>query len=187
MDLKQIIDRCKQNHRLSQQQLFERLYSYGFQMAMRYTHHREEADEVLSNTFLKVFTHIKKYDDALHFIPWFKKILIHTAIDYLRHKKLDIVTYEISTALEFADDSECEIDTSLEVLPLIQKLPVMYRTVFNLAVFEEYSHEEIGLMLGINASTSRSNLSRAKALLKKWLALESSQTSPPFLRKVKGE
>jgi RNA polymerase sigma-70 factor, ECF subfamily len=184
-DLKHIIEQCKKMHKPSQQLLFEQLYSFGHHICMRYAKTKEEADEVLSNAFLKVFLNIQKYDETYDFLPWFKKILINCSIDFIRQNKNKIATVELSIEIDSESFDEFEVDENIPLLSMLQQLPTMYQAVFNLYVMEEYSHEEIGSMLGINPSTSRSNLTRAKIALKKMIEQESMQGKAPLIRKLK--
>lgn len=186
-ELEHIIDQCKKMHKLSQQLLFEKMYSYGHHISMRYTHNNADAEEVLSSSFLKVFLNIHKYDETYDFVPWFKKIVVNTAIDFLRLNKNTLFTIELTDEVDCETMDDFVIDNEVQIMPLLQKLSPMYQMVFNLYIMEEYSHDEIGLMLGISASTSRSNLTRAKAVLKKMIIQETHQDKISFIRKLKFE
>ena len=122
---------------------------------------------MLNDGFLKVFEHIGWFDDRLPFLPWFRKIIVNAAIDHYKsnrryyvHKDAYSVEVEI---LDTQNLNTCDVD---DLMNLLNELPEMYRLVFNLYEIEGYSHQEISDVLGIGVSTSRSNLTRAKKLLR---------------------
>ena len=167
-ELVQIIKGCKNNKRNAQELLYKNYHSYGLNVCMHYSGDRSEAEDILIEGFYKVFTKIDQFDVKNDFKPWFRKILVNTAIDYYR-KHHKIKTYE---DLLYVEEESLEL-TGLDhlnfddLLALLNKLPTQYRLVFNLYVIEGYSHEEISEKIGIGFSTSKSNLSRAKAALRK--------------------
>ncbi len=133
-------------------------------ITLRYTTSREQAVSILNDAFMKVFDNISGYDIKRPFKPWFRKIVVNTAINhYQKNSKLPT-----SVSLELIGD---EIDPSetiisgisyREIIKLIQELSPTYRTVFNLYVIEGFKHHEIAEILGISVGTSKSNLSKAK-------------------------
>ena len=163
----QILNGILQNDRKCQELLYKQFYSYGMSVSLRYTNNRDEAVEVLNDGFMKVFSHISQYDTDKNFTAWFRRILINTAINYhkknIKHHHLGLEKLPESPGLQQSALDELSYQ---EMILLIQKLPLAYRTVFNLYVIEGYSHEEIGTMLNISVGTSKSNLSRARAHLK---------------------
>lgn len=168
----QMIEGCKRGQLNSQRCLYEHFYGYGLSIALRYAQHREEAVEILNDTFLKFFSKLNQYKPAQPFKPWFRQILIHTAIDYHRvhHKFPTPIDIDSVTKLLIDNDTPLPIVFPNEdVLPFVQSLPPQYRLVFNLFVMEEYDHKEIAAQLGITESTSRSNLARAKEKLKEMI------------------
>ena len=136
-------------------------------IAMRYVDTKEDAIEILNDGFLKVFTHINSYNDTYDFKPWFKTIMVNTAINFVRKMK----KFKVETDLEEARNHQLS-DHILEkigykdLLDLVQALSTSYRTVFNMYVIDGFKHEEIADKLGITVSTSKSNLSRAKERLR---------------------
>ena len=155
--------------------LYEHFFGYGMNIGLRYSKNREEAEEVLNNAFLKVFTHFDKYDPTLPFRTWLRRILINSAIDYFRANQKYPVLLELHTSNDVSDESlpMPHLAPGEDMLPIVQELPPAYRMVFNLYVMEEYSHDEIGELLGISASASRSNLARAKEKLRAMLLKKS--------------
>lgn len=167
--LLKIIKGCKRNERSHQEDLYRKFFSYGLTVSMHYTNDRAEAEDVLNEGFYKVFKKINQFDESENFKPWFRKLLVNTAIDYHRkYNKLQIVEDALHMHYE-----ESNISTGLDklqfddLLKALQALPNQYRLVFNLYVMEGFNHEEISEKLGIGVSTSKSNLSRAKAILRK--------------------
>lgn len=166
-----VIEGCLRGDRLSQKSLYQTYYGYGMSVCMHYLSDREEAVEVLNTAFMKVFKNIKKYDITQAFKPWFRRIVVNSAIDQLRLRKMieDREDLENATYASVEEEATSKIAYQ-DLLKLIHNLSPAYRTVFNLHVIEGYSHDDISGMLGISVGTSKSNLFKAKAHLK--LALE---------------
>ncbi|MEO1448459.1 MAG: RNA polymerase sigma factor [Bacteroidota bacterium] len=177
-----LLEGCKKHDRCSQKRLYETFFAYGMSIALRYSKSKDDALEVLNDSFLKVFLHIERYDPAYAFNSWIRKIIVHTAIDHYRSS-----TAYTARVISMADSFEPGDGTNLDwqhtaerdFLPLIQRLPPAYRTVFNLYVMDGYKHAEIARILNISEGTSKSNLARAKAKLKSWI------TAPPKNREEK--
>ena len=136
---------------------------------------REEAEEALNDSFLKVFSRLGQYNAAYSFKTWVRQITVNTCIDRLRKKRNLIPWLDLSLFLNHTPLISEELpellsnDDQTPVLPILQKLPPRYRAVFNLYVFEEFSHKEIAAKLSISEGTSKSNYARAKAILRKHL------------------
>ncbi len=141
-------------------------------VCLRYTSNREEAVEVLHDSFMKVFTKIHQYDENQAFKHWFRRILINTAINhYKRENKHNNKTETLSSAMQVKgheEDAVAQLNYQ-EMIQVIQQLSPVYRTVFNLFVIEGYGHEEIAEKLEISEGASKSNLSRARAKLRELL------------------
>jgi len=166
-ELPEIILGCYRNQRDSQNALYRLYYAYGMSIAIRYVGSEAEAITILNDTFLKVFSHIKKFDRTQPFKPWFRKILVNTAINFVKKQQ----RYKMEVNLDEADKvpSREEILSKINYKDLIntlQSLSLAYRTVFNLYVIDGFKHSEIAEMLGITVSTSKSNLTRARIKLK---------------------
>lgn len=166
-ELPEIILGCCRNQRNSQNALYRLYYAYGMSIAIRYVDSEDEALTILNDAFLKVFNHIKKFDKAQPFKPWFRKILVNTAINFVKKKQ----RYKMEVNLDEAEriPSREEILSQINYKDLIitlQSLSLAYRTVFNLYVIDGFKHSEIAEMLGITVSTSKSNLTRARLKLK---------------------
>lgn len=141
-------------------------------VCMRYARNKEEAEEILHEGFLRVFTYIKKFRGEGSFEGWIRKIMVNCAIAaYKGSAKLYAVNSSMDLLHEPADDFNVEaaLDNK-EIMALVQELPAAYRLVFNLYVFEGYKHREIAAMLNIAEGTSKSNLSDARSILRKALS-----------------
>ncbi len=178
-DLSKLIRGCTRRDRASQKALYKHFYSLAMGICSRYSQNREDAKEVLNDGFMKVFTHIRKYDVNRPFTSWFSKILVNTAINHYKKN----LKYQLHQELTMAKSLKQEEDvlsgiSYQEVLAMVQELPAAYRMVFNLFVIEGYKHREIAQQLGITTGTSKSNLSRAKehlrVVLKDYFELENN-------------
>lgn len=162
--LKEIIHGCRKRDRRSQKKLYKKFYGYGMSITLRYADSRDEAAEILNDAFMKVFTNIEKYDDNREFKPWFRRIVINTAINRYHQTKQERTLEELSLVKETAGRQET-ITSSLsyqEIIEMIQQLSPAYRAVFNLYVIEGFKHREIAEILDIKVGTSKSNLAKAK-------------------------
>jgi len=166
--LKQLIAGCRKNDTASQKALFLNLYDYGMSIAVRYGINRQDAEEITSDGFYKIFKKINTYDHEKPFKLWVRRIIINTGIDYYRrHKKrLEVLA---NTNTESYNEGEAKLDQEY-LLNLLSKLSPGYKMVFVLSVIEGYTHEEISKKLNISVGTSKSNLFKARSNLKKMIA-----------------
>ena len=167
--LQLILEGCRNNNPLSQRKLYEYYFGIGMNIAMRYGKNREEALEILNDGFLKIFRYIDRYDSAYPFKVWLRKVIANAGIDYYRAQKNKLSFSELTEIHSEMEDNVPmpTISNKEDMLPVIQQLSPAYRLVFNLYVMEEYKHHEIAEKLGISVGTSKSNLARAKAKIKK--------------------
>jgi RNA polymerase sigma factor (sigma-70 family) len=174
-ELQRIIDGCIEQDRHSQELLYKKLYAFAMKICLRFADNKYEASEVLNEGFFKAFTNIEKYDQNLPFKSWLAKIMHNASIDYYRSniRWSQFVDLEKSNTKMSDTNVEHKLDYE-DLLSIIQQLPPAYRIVFNLHVVDGYSHEEIAEMIGINASTSRSNLHKARMKLQQMLAVPHS-------------
>jgi RNA polymerase sigma factor (sigma-70 family) len=171
-----LIDGCCKNDRNSQRELYHFLYGYAMKICYRYTSQQHEAEELTSESFVKLFKNIKLFDvnrqanvDAL-FKAWFKRIIINTCIDHLRRNHAMLNGHVHSNDGENVPDTgETGIDrlSYEEIVEAIRQLSPVYKTVFNLFVIEGMTHEEIAAQLDISVGASKSNLSKARNNLRK--------------------
>ena len=163
-----IIKDCQKKKSGSERQLYEHFFSYGMSVSLRYTASYEEATEVLNDSFMKVFKRLKDLKNE-PFKPWFRRIIINTATDlYRKNKKYDFLQHpEDLESLEVSAEELITAQLSYQdLLALVQQLTPSYRAVFNLYAIDGYKHEEIAKVLKISVGASKSNLSRAREMLK---------------------
>ncbi len=165
MGLDQLIHDCQNNDSKAQEQLY-RLYSPKlFGICLKYSRNYAEAEDNLQDGFLLIFEKIKQFSFKGSFEGWIKRLIINYVLQQYRAEPfLNLVDENIADDVEIDFDDQ---DTTMEYLMLIiQELPNRYRLVFNLYVMDDYSHKEIAEMLEISVGTSKSNLARAKMILK---------------------
>lgn len=165
MILEQLINECTKNNTKAQEQLYHLLAPKLFAVCLKYSRSYEEAQDNLQESFLVIFDKIKQYKNIGSFEGWAKRIVINYTLQQYRNQRVFEI---ISEKIPDTDDVEIDDENlSIEFLTeIIQSLPDRYRLVFNLYVMDGYPHKEIAEMLGINIGTSKSNLARAKAILK---------------------
>lgn len=169
-----LLDGCLQGDRRSQELLYRQFYGYAMGLCLRYARGKEEAKEILNDGFFKVFTKIESFDRERSFKTWLGRVMINTALDQYRREARHQVYEDMSTAAHVAIDDHIVSQLSYqELIELVQQLPPAYRLVFNLAVLDGYTHEEIATKLDISVGASKSNLSRAREKLKVMLSKKS--------------
>jgi len=165
----QIIELCAKHDRKAQQILYDRYSRLLLGVCLRYAGDKAEAEDILQDSFLKIFFSIKDFSGSGSFVGWLRKVAVNTAITHY-HKNLkyryhleieEYVSIETGVA-SFEDD----FYTSDELYRVLNELPTGYRMVFNLYAVEGYKHKEIAEMLGIDTNTSKSQYSRAKAVIR---------------------
>ena len=163
----QLIESCIKGDRASQKVLYDRLAARMFPVCIRYVGDRELAEDVLQDGFVTLFTRLDTYKGEGSFEGWARKIFVTTALMNLRKKD----ALKMSDDLEAARSLKAETSSQIqnlgykELMNMIMELPAGFRTVFNMYAIEGYSHKEIGEMLGISETTSRTQLSRARISL----------------------
>lgn len=163
----QLIDSCIKGNRASQKALYDLLAARMFSVCMRYVGDRDLAQDVLQDGFVTLFTHLESYKGEGSFEGWARKIFVTTALMSLRKKDALKMSDDLEVARGLKSETENQIQSLgyKELMSLIMELPPGFRTVFNLYALEGYSHKEIGDMLGISETTSRTQLSRARLWL----------------------
>ncbi len=166
-----LVEGCLKGNRVSQKELYQHFFGFAMSLCLRYTTHPEEAQEILNDGFMKVFTKIHTYNAERPFIFWLRRIMINTAIDYYRRQPPDAYSIDIDEVRTISTKQADAIEelNEKELLKLVQELPPAYRMVFNLYVMEGFKHEEIAQQLGIHVGTSKSNLAKARKYLQKKL------------------
>lgn len=179
MPLEDIIQGCRHGNIAVQKLLYKRYYSLFMVMCLRYVAVREDAEEVLNNAFLRIFKYINKFNNTGSFEGWMKRIVVNCCLDFVKRNQsqqgkifslhsdfndgfgMNAVPSENSVTEEKYDKDY--------LLGLLQNLPDSARLVFNLYVFEEYNHKEIGEALNMAERTSQAHLAKARQLLSQQL------------------
>lgn len=165
MSLDQLIEGCKRNDTQAQSQLYKLYASKLFSVCLKYSRNYVEAEDNLQDAYLTIFKKIGQFKSKGSLEGWMKRITINTALqryrsvgvfDIINEDQIEDVTIEV-------DDDDMSIDYLLNI---VQELPDRYRLVFNLYALDDYSHKDIAAMLNISTGTSKSNLARARMILK---------------------
>jgi RNA polymerase sigma-70 factor (ECF subfamily) len=146
---------------------------------MRYVNSQFEAEDILISGFMRVFDKIEQYKHEGSFEGWLRRVMVNEALGYIRKNKSIYLEVEIEK-VAYTKEANTDASTHLEaedLLKLVQRLPQGYKTVFNLYAIEGYSHKEIADMLQISENTSKSQLSRARALLQQYLESTEKKTA----------
>jgi len=168
----QLVEQCLSGQRSAWQALYEQYKTPLFRLCLRYAANRQEAEDWLQDAFIKAFDDLAQYRGGGPLGAWLRKVTLNAVLQNLRKKKTLFADTDIATLPEKGSedlDILAEIDAQ-HLVAILQKLPDGYRTVFNLYVIEGYTHEEIATMLGIQSGTSKSQLSKAKAMLRNVLS-----------------
>jgi RNA polymerase sigma-70 factor (ECF subfamily) len=167
-DLKQIINECASGNARAQEKLYRMFAPKMFGVCLRYAKDRSEAEDNLHDGFIKVFSNIKSFRHEGSFEGWMRKIMVNVSLGRLREKQV-LYTVEDIGEYDTAQDTNNILEQleANELLKLIEELPPGYRAVFNLYVIEDMSHKEISETLGLSVGTSKSNLARARDILKR--------------------
>ena len=173
MIYKQLIEQCQQQHAKAQAELYKIFAPKLYGVCLKYCSNKSIADDLFQDAFITIFNKINQFKHKGSFEGWAKRITINTVLQHFKKQKFH---QEINDNLITDENEEFEIeDENLNLnylLELIKELPNQYRLVFNLYVLDGYSHAEISEALNISTGTSKSNLSRAKQLLRKRIESE---------------
>jgi RNA polymerase sigma factor (sigma-70 family) len=158
---------CLQNNASSQEELYNRFSPRMLGVCYRFAKNREDAEDMLQEGFIKVFTQIHQYRNEGALEGWVRRIVVHTCINILKKNKKfsDSVDISYANGIHVTEENIPSIVQAKQVVECIRLLPIGYRTVLNLYAIEGFSHKEIADMLDIEESTSRSQYTRAKAML----------------------
>jgi RNA polymerase sigma-70 factor (ECF subfamily) len=177
-----LIDGCLKGDRRSQQAVYKMFYGKMKSVCMRYTRDSDQAMDVLQEGFVKVFNNLDRYTGVGSFEGWIRRIMVNLSIDRFRKLKHDFVLLGENDNLEnwdiHSNEQEEEKDgddaiydiTPEQIIDAMQQLSPAYRTVFNLYVFENYSHQDIAEALEISVGTSKSNYAKARKNIRKLLS-----------------
>ena len=162
---------CLHNDSTAQRELYSRYSPKMLSVCYRFAHNREDAEDMLQEGFIKVFGQIHTFQNKGAFEGWIRRIIVHTCIINLKKNKKFNESVDIihATTIQVREESVPSIVQAKQVVECIRILPIGYRTVLNLYAIEGFSHREIGQLLDIEESTSRSQYTRAKAMLEEIL------------------
>jgi len=162
-----ILQGCLQNNAAAQKKLYEMYSPKMLAVCYRYAHNKEDAEDMLQEGFIKVFAQMHTFENRGAFEGWIRRIVVHTCINILKRNKKFNESVDLihANSLHVKEDAIPSVLQAKQVVECIRLLPIGYRTVLNLYAIEGFSHREIGSMLDIEESTSRSQYTRAKAML----------------------
>ena len=167
---KQLINDCQKGIKSSQYKLVRRYSGMLMKVSRRYVSDQASAKDVVQESFILIFRYIDNFKNTGSFEGWIRKITVRCALQWIGKshfkKETSLTNLEVNDSVDPAIFNKLGIE---EIKIMVAELPIGYRTVFNLNVMEGYNHNEIGELLGITESSSRSQLTRAKRLLKKKL------------------
>ena len=166
-----MLDGCRRNNATAQEALYNRFSPRMLGVCYRFAKNREDAEDMLQEGFIKVFTQIHQYRNEGAFEGWIRRIVVHTCINILKKNKKFSDSIDITNAgnVHIREEMIPSIMQAKQVVECIRSLPLGYKTVLNLYAIEGYSHKEIAFMLDIEESTSRSQYTRAKSMLEEIL------------------
>jgi RNA polymerase sigma-70 factor (ECF subfamily) len=161
----ELILHCKKGDRQAQAQLYHTYSSILYGICLKYSNNKTEAEDSLHDSFMTIYEKIGQFSSKGSFEGWMKRITVNTVLQkYRKEEYLSVVNENTQEAVELdTNDDDIPLQT---LLKYIQELPNKYRTTFNLYVLDGHTHKEIGELLGTTAGTSKSNLARARMLLK---------------------
>lgn len=160
-----LIEACKQQNAKAQMQLYDMYCKAMFTVAMRYANDAQVAEDIMQDAFIKAFKSIDKYKGEVTFGAWLKRIVINQSIDWLKKRRLQLVSINEEITTTIVDDENWEVAPSIsyeQIVNSIQQLKEKYRVVLTLFLLEGYDHKEISEILGISEVTSRTHLLRGK-------------------------
>jgi RNA polymerase sigma-70 factor (ECF subfamily) len=166
LTLDELIIQCKKQDATAQGELYKQYNRILFAICLRYSPNYTEAEDNLQDAFITIFKKVEQYNGKGSFEGWMKRVTVNTVLQKYRKQR----TFEIVDEGQIEDEAEVEIeseDIPLDfLLKIVQELPDRYRLVFSMYIMDGYQHKEIAEMLGISDGTSKSNLARARMILK---------------------
>ena len=161
-----LVEKCKEGHSSSQYELYELYVDAMYNVGMRMLRNKEDAEDIVQESFVSAFKNLSSFNYESTFGAWLKRIVINKSINYLKKKQLPVVPMEVH---EFhLKDETPEVTEAVDIKKVkqgIEKLPAGYKQIINLYLIEGFDHIEIGEVLGISTSTSKSQYHRAKKKL----------------------
>jgi RNA polymerase sigma factor (sigma-70 family) len=175
----QLINGCVNENRFAQKYLYERYFGKLVSVTYRYARDKQEALDILNQSFLKIFQSLNRYQDTGNLLAWMKTIVLRTALNHIRNKENFVnIDDVVHLKEEHPLSSEALLGFDVEyIIQALQQLPAATRTVFSLFEIDGYKHQEIADMLNISVGTSKWHLSEAKTRLQKTLRLRNQVES----------
>ncbi|MFT4032495.1 MAG: RNA polymerase sigma factor [Siphonobacter sp.] len=174
-DEHELVMGCRHNDRVSQRRLYDAFAGRMMVVCLRYVKSRDEAEDILQESFIKIFEKIGTFRFECPLGAWVKRIVVNTTLNYLRDNRRYRFAEELETVQDTVELTSTDELHWKDLLQVVQQLPAGCRTVFNLYAIEGYQHQEIAELLGISEGTSKSQYSRAKGLLQRILYTEKNK------------
>lgn len=169
-EIDSIINSCIEGNQLAYKMLYKQYFSLAKKICIQYANNTEDAEELVDDTFMKVFKNLDKYDKNKPFVAWFRTIAVNTCINYYRANKTNyLTTIDEGPQIEETSENALHKIGYDELLKMVQQLKPNYRMVFLMYVVEGYSHKEIADMLNINEITCRTTLNKARVQLQQMI------------------
>ncbi|MDG1328442.1 MAG: sigma-70 family RNA polymerase sigma factor [Flavobacteriaceae bacterium] len=166
MTLEELISNCKKQDLKAQEELYKKFSGILFAVCLKYSPNYQEAEDNLQDAFLTIFKRIEQFKSKGSFEGWMKRVTVNTALQKYRKKKV----FHLSNEEQIEEEEIVEVENNQVpldfLLEIVQELPNRYRLVFTMYVLDDYSHKEIADSVGISIGTSKSNLARARGILK---------------------
>jgi RNA polymerase sigma-70 factor (ECF subfamily) len=166
LTLEELISNCKKQDLKAQEELYKKFSGILFAVCLKYSPNYHEAEDNLQDAFLIIFQRIEQFKNKGSFEGWMKRVAINTVLQKYRKKK----TFHLSNEEQIEEEEVVEVDNNQVpldfLLKIVQELPDRYQLVFTMYVLDDYSHKEIADSVGISVGTSKSNLARARGILK---------------------
>ena len=166
MTLEELISNCKKQDLKAQEELYKKFSGILFTVCLKYSPNYHEAEDNLQDAFLIIFQRIEQFKNKGSFEGWMKRVAINTVLQKYRKKK----TFHLSNEEQIEEEEVVEVENNQVpldfLLKIVQELPDRYQLVFTMYVLDDYSHKEIADSVGISVGTSKSNLARARGILK---------------------
>lgn len=171
MTEEQLVKECVSGSPVAQKKFYDLFANKMMGVCLRYTNNYEEAQDVLQDAFIKIFNKLPDFESKGSLEGWVRRIMVNTALDAYRKSKKHQKDVDVDSVSFLLDSNDYTIESmnADDLLSIIKTIPEGYRVVFNLFAIEGYSHKEIADMLGVTESTSKSQYSRAKKMLRKIL------------------
>lgn len=181
MDERKLVKDCLKGLPQAQRELYDSFAETMLGVCYRYTKSINDAEDVLQEGFIKVFTNLQQYRFEGELGAWIRKVMVRTALNYLKKNKRysSELSYDEISLHPVSEENPLITMQAKELAGLIRQLPTGYQAIFNLHAIEGYTHVEIGAMLGIHEGTARSQYARGRALLVSWIENKNAEVKQP--------